>query len=163
MWLTQLWPYMRIWIQRLYKDLYSIPASLFSVNLSDWSNILQALDSSLKFSHQPIHSGMPIGGTLVSVGHYSVSSLSDVHNVRLKNRIWLRIRDPNSSRRKLSDDSFRIVKLFQDWILGLQPVCTLRPKPYWAGARSSRCHGLRTYRSDWRSCNRPPGKLEMVF
>ena len=53
-----------------------------------------------------------------------------MHNLRLRDRIWLRIRDPNSSRRKLSDDSKRVIKFFQDWISGLQP---LRPRPYWQG------------------------------
>ena len=49
MWLTQLWPFMRIWLHHLYKDLYSIPASLFSVNLGDWNSVVNALDESLKF------------------------------------------------------------------------------------------------------------------
>ena len=62
-----------------------------------------------------------------------MTSISDVHNLRLRDRIWLRIRDPNSSRRKLSDDSKRIIKMFQDWLLGLQPVRSLRPRRYWPG------------------------------
>ena len=133
MWLTQLWPYMRIWLHHLYKDLYAIPASLFSVNLSDWPLVLQSLDSQLRFQSQPRQTGIPVGGTLVSVSHHNVSSLSDLHTLRLRDRIWLRIRDPGSSRRKLSDDSRRVIKLFQDWLSGLQPVRTLRPKPYWSG------------------------------
>lgn len=91
------------------------------------------MDDQLKFQQQPQHTGVPVGGTLVSVGHQSVSTLSDLYNLRLRDRIWLRIRDPGSSRRKLSDDSKRVIKLFQDWILGLQPIRSLRPRPYWPG------------------------------
>ena len=90
MWLTQLWPYMRIWLHHLYKDLYAIPASLFSVNLSDWPLVLQSLDSQLRFQSQPRQTGIPVGGTLVSVSHHNVSSLSDLHTLRLRDRIWLR-------------------------------------------------------------------------
>lgn len=133
MWLTQLWPYMRIWLHHLYRDLYSIPASLFSVDLSDWSSIVQALDDNLKFHSKPPHTGIPVGGTLISVCHKTVSSLSDLQQIRLRDRIWLRIRDPASSRRKLSDDSRRVIALFQDWISGLHPVRTLRPRTYWPG------------------------------
>ena len=133
MWLTQLWPYMRIWLHHLYKDLYSIPASLFSINLSDWHLIPPALDDNLKFQYQPQHTGIPTNGHLVSVGHQAVSSLQDIHNLRLRDRIWLRIRDPNSSRRKLSDDSKRVIKLFQDWLSGLHPIRSLCPKPDWQG------------------------------
>ena len=36
MWLTQLWPYMRIWIRHWYSDLYAIPATHFSIDYGDW-------------------------------------------------------------------------------------------------------------------------------
>ena len=133
MWLAQLWPYMRIWLNHLYKDLYSIPASLFSIGLRDWSTVIQALDENLRFTTQPPYSGIPVGGTLVSVSHKEVRSISDLQNLNLRDRIWLRIRDPASSKRKLSDDSRRVVKMFQDWLSCLQPVRPLRPRPYWPG------------------------------
>lgn len=133
MWLTQLWPYMRIWLHHLYRDLYSIPATLFSVDLNNWQSVIRALSNDLKFQHQPPNTGIPVGGTLVSVGHHAVSSMSDLQSLRLRDRIWLRVRDPASSRRKLSDDSLRVITLFQDWLSGLRPLRTLRPKPYWSG------------------------------
>ena len=36
LWLTQLWPYMRIWIRHWYHDLYSIPATHYSIDNGDW-------------------------------------------------------------------------------------------------------------------------------
>lgn len=93
----------------------------------------ECLDDQLKFQHQPNHTGIPVGGTLVSVSHHMVNSLSDLHKLKLRDRIWLRIRDPGSSRRKLSDDSHRVIKLFQEWISGLQPIRSLRPRPCWQG------------------------------
>ena len=131
MWLTQLWPYMRIWLHYWYRDLYSIPASLFSVQLDNWQPVVAALNDDLVFSCKPAHTGIPEGGKLVSVGHTAVSTRAELSNLRLRDRIWLRIRDPHSTRRKLSDDSMRIVKLFQNWISILPPVKPLRPKGYW--------------------------------
>lgn len=143
MWLTQLWPYMRIWIHHWYRDLYSIPASLFSVNLHDWAAITSALNSDLKFVSSPIGTGIPAGGTLVSIGHSQLHSLQDVHNARLRDRIWLRIRDPNSHKRKLSPASRRIIMLFQSWFSSLQPIRVLRPRIYWPGtaAADAMAHG----------------------
>ena len=37
LWLTQLWPYMRIWIRHWYYDLYSIPATHYSIDNGDWA------------------------------------------------------------------------------------------------------------------------------
>ena len=143
MWLTQLWPYMRIWIHHWYRDLYSIPASLFSVNLHHWAAIVSALNSDLKFVSSPIGTGIPNGGTLVSIGHSQVHTLQDVHNARLRDRIWLRIRDPNSHKRKLSPSSRRIIALFQAWFNSLQPIRVLRPRIYWPGtaAADAMAHG----------------------
>ena len=45
----------------------------------------------------------------------------------------MRIRDPNSSRRKISAASLRILHLFESWLLAMSPMRPLTPKPYWFG------------------------------
>ena len=134
MWLTQLFPYMRIWLHYLYKDLYSIPATHFSIDPDDWMQVPQCLSSTLCFSSRPRGTAIPVGSTLISVKHQPVSTLEDVRALRLSDRrIWMRIRDPNSSRRHVSSDSHRILSLFSDWLNVLPPVRSMFPKPLWPG------------------------------
>ena len=45
----------------------------------------------------------------------------------------MRIRDPDSNRRNLSDSSMRIMHLFASWLQLLSPLRPLTPKRYWKG------------------------------
>ena len=134
MWITQLWPYMRIWIRHWYMDLYKIPATHFSVDYGDWHSLVSSLNDDMTFKHRPPGTAIPVGGTLVAVRHQPVDCLADLHTLRLSDkRIWMRIRDPNSNRRHISEASFRILELFATWLGALSPVRPLMPKKYWAG------------------------------
>ena len=134
MWITQLWPYMRIWIRHQYTDLYKIPATHFSVDYGDWHSLVLSLNEDMTFKHRPQGTAIPIGGTLVSVRHQDVMRLSDLQSLRLSDkRIWMRIRDPNSNRRHISESSHRIMDLFESWLGALSPVRPLMPKKYWTG------------------------------
>ena len=48
-------------------------------------------------------------------------------------RVWFRIRDPNSSKRKLSASSQRIINMYFTWLSHLFPVRTMWPKQQWTG------------------------------
>ena len=134
MWLTQLWPYMRIWIRHWYSDLYAIPATHFSIDYGDWHFLVSSLNDDMTFRQRPKGTAIPIGGTLLSVRHQSVSSLSDLQALRLSDkRIWMRIRDPQSNRRHISEASLRILGLFESWLQALSPMRPLTPKRYWNG------------------------------
>ena len=134
MWLTQLWPYMRIWIRHLYLDLYAIPATHFSIDYGDWNFLISSLNENMTFRQRPHGTAIPVGGTLLSVRHQSVSHISDLHALRLSDkRIWMRIRDPHSSRRHISESSLRILGLFETWLQELSPMRPLTPKRYWDG------------------------------
>ena len=52
LWVTQLWPDMRIWLHNLYRDLHSIPASQFSVDPGNWDQILACISDDLIFHIQ---------------------------------------------------------------------------------------------------------------
>ena len=94
MWITQLFPLMRIWIHYWYHDLYTIPATHFSIDAGTWPRIHQYLTPNLTFHTAPLGSGsaIPISGRLISVRHQAVSSLADLTSLHIKteNRIWLR-------------------------------------------------------------------------
>ena len=134
LWVTQLWPEMRIWLHNLYRDLYSIPASQFSVDPGNWDQILACVSDDLIFTAKPKHTAIPIQGHLVQVRHHAVSTKMDLQHCLISDkRIWLRIRDPNSSKRKLSASSIRILHLYSQWLQNLSPVRSMWPKPIWQG------------------------------
>ena len=130
MWITQLFPLLRIWIHYLYTDLYSIPATHFSVDPGDWSQLHHHLSSDLHVTTRPPGTAIPIGGKLLSERHKEFQSKEGLHNFRPspEKRIWLRIRDPNSSRR-----SHHCRCLFLNWTSVLQPIRSMTPKRYWSG------------------------------
>ena len=135
MWITQLFPLMRIWIHYWYSDLYTIPATHFSIDAGTWPRLHQYLSSNLTFHTTPLGSAIPVSGKLLSVRHQQVSSLADLTSLHIKteNRVWLRIINPNSSKRKLRPDSLRVLKLFDHWLMGIPPSRPMRAKPYWNG------------------------------
>lgn len=83
MWLTQLFPLMRVWLHYLYQDLYCIPSSHFSLGCGEWLRIHLYLADDLKFNQRPPNSGIPVGSQLVSVRHQPVSSKSELSNLRI--------------------------------------------------------------------------------
>ena len=134
LWATQLWPAMRTWLHYLYKDLHSIPASQFSVDPGSWETVCQCLSDDLIFRTKPPHSAIPIHGHLIQVRHQAVSTKSDLFRCALSDkRIWLRVRDPQSSKRKLTPNSTRVLKMYSSWLSQLSPVKTMWPKPLWNG------------------------------
>ena len=130
MWVTQLFPCMRIWLHHFYKDLYAIPATYFSIDQDNWDSVAPYL----VFHRPPSGHCNPCEGKLISVRHQTVASLEDLSKLRLSDRrIWMRIRDPNSNKRTLSSDTIRMVSLYQSWFLHLQPLRLMRPKQFWTG------------------------------
>ena len=139
MWITQIFPLMRIWIQYLYQDLYLIPATHYSMDPGDWPKLAEHLSDSLEFVSRPLHSAVPLGSTLIAVRHTTLQSKDDLQKVRISpdKRLWLRIKDPASSRRTVREDSYRILKLFDDWLAHLVPCRSMAPKPYWNGSAAA--------------------------
>eukprot|EP00438_Fugacium_kawagutii_P005241 Skav220659 [mRNA] locus=scaffold2604:21832:27884:+ [translate_table: standard] len=134
MWITQLAPHMRTWLHYLYRDLHSIPASQFSVDPGNWEQVIQCIDDNLVFTTRPPGTAIPIGGKLIQVRHQSVDSKQDLQRVFLSDRrVWLRIRDPKSTKRKLSSDSHRILNLYRNWLQHCSPYFSMWPKPQWDG------------------------------
>ena len=134
LWITQLFPSMRTWLHMLYRDLYAIPASQFSVDPSQWNLTVNCLSDTLVFEKHPSGSAIPVGGKLVQASHQHVTSLNDVNRCRISDkRIWLRIRDPASSKRSLSVSSLRVIDLFRQWVSDVPPLLSIWPKLRWPG------------------------------
>lgn len=63
-----------------------------------------------------------------------VACKADLHHIYLsERRIWLRLRDPATTKRNLSADSVRILKMYQRWLQSISLVKCLRPKGLWTG------------------------------
>ena len=134
MWITQLFGQMRIWLHHLYMDIRSVPATQFSVDPGFWHELVECLSDDLRFTEKPPFTAIPIGGHLIEVRRKRVSTLAEVRSALLsERRVWLRIRDPSSSRRVLSKASQRILGLFQSWLEYLPPSKSMWPKPTWSG------------------------------
>ena len=117
LWVTQLWPAMRTWLHYLYRDLHSIPASQFSVDPGNWDEVCACVSDELIFVRKLPFTAIPLQGHLIQVRHQPMKSKSDLFSCSLSDkRIWLRIRDPNSSKRKLSQSSQRILELYKTWL-----------------------------------------------
>lgn len=147
LWITQLFPYMRSYLHWLYADLHSAPGTSYSVDPGFWITTLACLNESLQFVTRPVGTGIPEGSKLLSVRHQPVKTLEDVRSCRLsEKRTWIRVLDPTSQRRKLSENSKRILHMFQHWLQFLPPAMSMYPKPVWQGeaaadacAHSNRC------------------------
>ena len=134
MWITQLFPNMRIWLQNLYHDLYTLPSTNYSIDPDNWPSLAPCLNKEMTFVQQPTGTMIPIGGTLVSVRHTPTPDLDTLQQVRISDkRIWMRIKDPNSERRHVSVQSQRILQLFRQWLANSSPFVLLRPKKVWQG------------------------------
>ena len=138
LWLTQLWPYMRIWIRHRYHELYSIPATHYSIDNGDWRTFHSHLDDQLTLISRPHGTALPLGGQLLAVRHQTTHKKEDLNKVHISNkRIWLRVRDPSSTKRKLSPSSVRVMQHFIQWVSGLSPMKPMTPKTYWPGTAAA--------------------------
>lgn len=132
MWLTQLFPAMRPLLQYFYADLFSAPATSYSIDPGNWQALFSHLREDLTFVSQPPGTGIPIG--VFSVRHQPVTNLSELGQVRLsERRIWMRILNPSSNKRSLSSASRRCLHLFDQWCKYMPPIRCMRPKPTWPG------------------------------
>ena len=134
MWITQLFPFMRIWLQYLYADLHNPPATNYSMDPGLWPKIAEHLSPQMIFTSQPPGTRIPVGGRLMSARHQDLTTLDDLLKVRITDkRIWMRIKDPTSDKRILSVSSKRILHILLTWLNQVSPYVLLRPKPLWKG------------------------------
>ena len=69
---------MRIWLHYLYKDLYAIPATHFSIDRDNWDSVLPCITPEMIFRARPPGTAIPIQGKLISVRHQPVECPDDL-------------------------------------------------------------------------------------
>ena len=117
LWACNLFPVMKSQLHYLYKDLFSPGASHFSVGPDYWPEVKDCLRQDLRFFRTPPGTAIPVNSKLLSIRHKELSSLADLEQIIVQDkRLWLRVVNPKSSRRRLSKDSLRVLRNFQDWL-----------------------------------------------
>ena len=95
--------------------------------LAEHSQVLERADGVRSFSPG---TAIFLGGILLSARRAPVICTSDRAKVKpTRRRLWLRITNTSSSRRKLSQDSLRILRIFERWLSFIPPLCSMRPPP----------------------------------
>ena len=82
----------------------------------DFPSIADFLDDTLTFTSRPSGTAMPLGSKLLSVRHVDIKRKSDLAQVPFTSkRLWLRVADPASSRRRLSPASKQFLLYWKHW------------------------------------------------
>ena len=113
LWATSLVHHTRFLLTSLYKDLYAIPATNYSIQPTQWAYFLSILDDDATIS---IHSNLylPMGARIVEFKHTNMTSKLQLPlDIPIERHAWVRIRDPNAVKRKLFDESKQTLQ----WIL----------------------------------------------
>ena len=107
---------LRPWLCCLYDDMRRPSGTAYSVDPSDWPCLSAHLSDSLRFVSAPPGTSIPVGSTLLSARHTELKCKSDLRLVPVSSRrIWLRVADPSSSRRKLSEPSREMLRFLLRW------------------------------------------------
>lgn len=64
LWITQIYPNMRIWLHYFYMEMHSVPATQFSLDPGGWQDFLQCLKDDLTFARRPANTSIPVGSKL---------------------------------------------------------------------------------------------------
>ena len=89
----------------LYKDLDAIHATNYSIQPTQWAYFLSILNDDAPISiHNNLH--LPMGAHIVEFKHTNITSKLQLPlDIPIERHAWVRIRDPNTDKRKLSDES----------------------------------------------------------
>ena len=124
LWATSLVHHTRFLLTSLYRDLFSIPATNYSIIPTQWEYFLRLLnDDAIISTSNNLH--LPIGARVVEFEHSPVSSKAQLPpDIPIERHAWVRLRDRNTEKRKLSEESKSTLK----WILkSLLPLLSSIP------------------------------------
>ena len=128
LWACHVFPTMKALLHTFYHDMYTPYITHYSIPPEEWRFLPNHLTEDLIFQTQPRGTFIPLGSRLMAVRHQNVQSKNDIRLVRISDRrLWLRISNISSSRRKLSQESCRVLSVFEHWLLHLSPVVSMRP------------------------------------
>ena len=128
-------------LQPLCVNLLSFPPTHHGVPPALWTVLKTCLDESACFVRTPPGTSISVGSKLISVRRVPIRTLSDLDQVCVTDRrLWLRVTNPHSQSRKLSQAgrlSLRTIKL---WLEHHSPIVSMRPKPLWPGRAFADAH-----------------------
>ena len=62
--------------------------------------------------------------------HQDITTLADLEKVKITDRrMWIRVSSQQSNKRKLSDESVRVLGIFEHWLLHMCPFRSMRSPP----------------------------------
>ena len=115
-WILQCAPELRPWLCCLYDDMRWPLGAACSIDPSDWSCLSAHLPDNLRLVSTPRGTSIPVGSTLLSARHTEIKCKTDLRLVPISSRrIWLRVADPASSRRKLSEPTREMLRFLLWW------------------------------------------------
>ena len=115
-WILQCAPELRPWLCCLYDDMHRPLGTAYSVDPSEWPCIAAHLSDSLQFISTPRGTSIPVGSSLLSARRTNLKTKADLRLVPISTRrVWLRVADPSSSRRKLSEPSREMLRFLLWW------------------------------------------------
>ena len=119
LWATSLVHHVRFLLTSLYRDLYAIPATNYSINPTEWESFLHLLnDAATITQHNHLH--LPVGSRVVEFKHSTISSKSQLpSDIPIERHVWIRLRDPNCEKRRLSDTSKKTLLWSKESLLPL--------------------------------------------
>ena len=113
-WILHGMPTLRPWLSSLYDDMHRPLGTNVSINPTLWAGIGSHLDEELRFTSPPPGTAISKGAKLLSARHFDMHTKADLVKVPVSTqRIWMRVADPTSSRRKLCPDSVDVLRFFQ--------------------------------------------------
>ena len=113
-WILHGMPTLRPWLSSLYDDMHRPLGTNVSINPTSWMGIGSHLDEELRFTTSPPGTAISAGAKLLSARHVDLHTKADLVKVPVSTkRIWMRVADPTSSRRKLCPDSIDVLRFFQ--------------------------------------------------
>ena len=117
-WILQMAPELRPWLCSLYHVKARPLATNFSLPLPIWQQMRTYVDTDLQFKLTPPGTSIKPGSRLLSVRHVEISSLDDLSKVRVTGkRLWARISDPSTGKRRLCATSKLFLSFWQQWCL----------------------------------------------
>ena len=141
-WMLQCHPILRPFLTPLYLDLNRPLGTLFSVNPGDWRSFCACVDERATFSSVPRGMAFSPGSRLLEARHVPISCSKDLLKVPVTSkRLWVRIADPSTSRRKLSKASVLFLQFWKQLSSGPPRLRALRHPPAWDVEAAAGAHG----------------------
>ncbi|CAE7223898.1 unnamed protein product [Symbiodinium sp. CCMP2592] len=128
-WVMQMSPELLPWLCCLYHDLVRPLGTNFSLNTSAWQQLPNLLDEDMRFNRSPPGTHIAPGCKLLSARHVETACKADLQKVRVTGRrIWVRVSDPSSSKRRISPVSRQFILFWVHFCMRPQvPRCLSLP------------------------------------